>query len=235
MIGFYDYTMWLTYASLLSAVAGIFLCFTGIGHPYIGSMFLLFSGLCDAFDGKVARSKKDRTPMQCAYGIQLDSLSDLAAFGVLPICIGIAVYRSCTALDPLTDPCIVSRIPAWVYLIIYGAFVLAGLIRLAYFNVTEEENQRNGIKVRKEYTGLPITSSALIFPTFLLVRYLLLSIADIDIAIGYYAVMLLTAFLFVSRISIRKPGFKGIMIMVAVGAVEFALIMLVKFLGYRGA
>lgn len=234
MIGFYDYTVWLTYASLLSAVAGIFMCFLGHGHPYIGSLFLLFSGLCDAFDGKVARTKKDRTFAEKQYGIQLDSLADLVAFGVLPVCIGIAVYRASAVLDPVTDPCLVAEIPVWVYLIVYCAFVLAGLIRLAYFNVTEEENQKNGVTVRKEYTGLPITSSALIFPTFLLLRYLLLNLTGVDVAVGYYALMLLTAFLFVSKISVRKPGFKGIMIMVGIGAVEFALIWLVRILGYRG-
>lgn len=51
-----------------------------------------------------------------------------------------------------------------------------------------------------------------------------------DIAIGYFAVMLLTAFLFVSKISVRKPGFRGIMIMVGFGVIEFALILLLKFL-----
>ena len=137
MIGFYGYTVWLTYASLLSAIAGIFMCFLGFGHPYIGSMFLLFSGLCDAFDGKVARTKKNRTEVEKQYGIQLDSLADLVAFGVLPICIGIAVYRASAVFDSLLDPCLVAQIPVWVYLIVYCAFALGGLIRLAYFNVTE--------------------------------------------------------------------------------------------------
>lgn len=233
MIGFYGYTVWLTYASLLSAIAGIFMCFLGFGHPYIGSMFLLFSGLCDAFDGKVARTKKNRTEVEKQYGIQLDSLADLVAFGVLPICIGIAVYRASAVFDSLIDPCLVAEIPVWAYLIVYCAFALGGLIRLAYFNVTEVENQKNGIAVRKQYTGLPITSSSLIFPTFLLIRYLLLTLTSVDIAVGYYALMLLTAFLFVSKISVRKPGFKGIMLMVGIGVVEFVLIWLVRFLGYR--
>lgn len=74
---------------------------------------------------------------------------------------------------------------------------------------------------------MPVTSAALIFPTFLLIDY----VTPADIAIGYYAIMLLTAFLFVSKISVRKPGFKGIMIMVAFGAAEFALMMLLKLLG----
>ena len=38
--------------------AGVIVCLNGIGHP-IGIFFLLFSGLCDTFDGKVARSKKN--------------------------------------------------------------------------------------------------------------------------------------------------------------------------------
>lgn len=61
MIGFYDYTVILTYLSLMSGTIGIMLCLNGMGHPYLGMFFLLFSGLCDTFDGKVARSKKDRT------------------------------------------------------------------------------------------------------------------------------------------------------------------------------
>ena len=62
MIGFYDYTVILTYLSLMSGTIGIMLCLNGMGHPYLGMFFLLFSGLCDTFDGKVARTKKDRTP-----------------------------------------------------------------------------------------------------------------------------------------------------------------------------
>ena len=93
MLGYYDYTVILTYFSLISAGVGIFLCLSGNGHPYLGVFFLLFCGLCDAFDGKVARTKRDRTPEQRCFGIQIDSLSDLVAFGVLPACIGIAMLR----------------------------------------------------------------------------------------------------------------------------------------------
>ena len=60
MIGFYNYTVVLTYLSLISASTGIFVSLSDKGHPYIGIMFLLFSGLCDAFDGKVARTKVNR-------------------------------------------------------------------------------------------------------------------------------------------------------------------------------
>ena len=93
MIGFYDYTVILTYFSLLSATSGIVVALSGGGHPYYGCLFLLFCGFCDAFDGKVARTKKGRTRMEKDFGIQIDSLSDLVAFGVLPACIGAALIR----------------------------------------------------------------------------------------------------------------------------------------------
>ena len=104
MIGFYDYTVILTYLSLLSAGAGIIISLSGTGHPYIGTFFLLFCGLCDAFDGRVARTKDNRTDMEKAFGIQIDSLSDLVAFGVLPACIGSAMIRTSSVLQALFVP-----------------------------------------------------------------------------------------------------------------------------------
>lgn len=84
MVGVYDYTVVLTYFSLASAVTGIFVSLSGPGHPVLGSLFLLLCGLFDAFDGRVARRKKDRTELERQFGIQIDSLTDLVAFGVLP-------------------------------------------------------------------------------------------------------------------------------------------------------
>ena len=45
MIGFYDYTVILTYLSLLSAVTGIGLAVAH--HPLLAILCLMFSGLCD--------------------------------------------------------------------------------------------------------------------------------------------------------------------------------------------
>ena len=84
MLGFYDYTTVLTYLSLLSACTGIVLSLAGQGHPYMACFCLLFCGFCDAFDGKVARTKKNRTDDEKAFGIQLDSLCDVVSFGVAP-------------------------------------------------------------------------------------------------------------------------------------------------------
>ena len=98
-IGFYDYTVILTYLSLASAVLGIMLSgqdrFTG------AILCLVLSGLCDGFDGTVARSKKGRTDDEKAFGIQIDSLSDLVCFCVLPATVMLCLQK---AVLPDVDP-----------------------------------------------------------------------------------------------------------------------------------
>ena len=93
MIGVYDYTVILTYLSIISGVVGIIVTMTGIGHPYFGTLFLMVSGILDAFDGRVARTKKNRSDFERKFGVQIDSLSDLICFGVLPAAIGLALLR----------------------------------------------------------------------------------------------------------------------------------------------
>ena len=176
MLGFYDYTVILTYISLLSAGTGIFISLNGAGHPYWGTFFLLICGLCDAFDGLVARTKKNRSQQEKDFGIQIDSLSDLVAFGVLPACIGMALIRTSPFLHPMIakDQEIIGlRILGIIMFSVLILYILAALIRLAYFNVTEEERQRTEGGSRKTYTGLPVTTAALIFPTVMMLQYLL--------------------------------------------------------------
>lgn len=83
MIGFYDYTVILTYISFASSISGIFLATRG--HFNWAIFCLAFSGLCDMFDGKIARTKKNRTEDEKRFGIQIDSLCDVVCFGVFPI------------------------------------------------------------------------------------------------------------------------------------------------------
>ena len=223
MIGVYDYTVILTYLSLMSASTGIVVSLTGTGHPYWGIFFLLLCGLFDAFDGKVARTKQGRTDLEKSFGIQIDSLSDLIAFGVLPATIGISLLRTSPVLSnaglfnenffAVPFGAVLIKLVCYTILILY---ILAALIRLAYFNVTEEERQKTEGGARKYYTGLPVTSAALIFPAVLLLHYIL----PIDISIVYVPVALAVALMFLSNVRVPKPGLKGILIMVGVGLVE---------------
>lgn len=228
MLGVYDYTVILTYISVLSASTGIFVTLTGQGHPYLGMVFLLLSGLCDTFDGKVARSKKNRTQLQKDFGVQIDSLSDLVAFGVLPVCLGMALWRRAPKEAGVFDfgrDALLAHIPMWAIYIVCIFFVLAALIRLAYFNVTCEETQGEGMNRNKFYYGLPVTSTALIFPTFLIIRYTVADLWHYDISHFYFVLLIIVGILFISRFKITKPSNVWIYLMVALGAVEFIILL----------
>ena len=56
MIGYYNYTVILTYLSLISALFGTHLAFRG--EPVGALICLLLCGAFDSFDGMVARTKK---------------------------------------------------------------------------------------------------------------------------------------------------------------------------------
>lgn len=225
MIGYYNYTTLLTYLSLASATTGIVISLSDSGHPFIGMFFLLFCGLCDAFDGKVARIKKNRTERECKFGIQIDSLSDIVAFGVLPACIGAALMRSSVALQKIQAGA-VGKVFTVLLFAVMAFYTLTALIRLAYFNVTEEERQSTETGARKYYVGLPVTSAAILFPTVLLIIYLCRQFRDVDIAPVYFVILGIAALAFVLKFQLKKPGMKAILAMVALGVVEGVLLLL---------
>ena len=81
MLGFYNYTVILTYLGMLSGFTGI-VCASSDNLK--GALIcLVIAGVCDMFDGKIA-STMERTRQDKRFGVQIDSLSDLICFGVLP-------------------------------------------------------------------------------------------------------------------------------------------------------
>lgn len=226
MLGYYDYSVILTYMSAISAGLGIIVSLHGTGHPYMGIFFLLFCGLCDAFDGKVARMKKNRTEAEMKFGIQIDSLSDLIAFGVLPACIGNALIRVSPSIPEVPRIHSNSKLEFSISVLLFAVmllYILAALIRLAYFNVEEEERRKSEEGGRKFFTGVPVTSAAIVFPTIMLVQYIL----PMDITMLYFLFMMLLGFAFLSQFKIPKPGTRGIMIMIGIGAVEFIILAII--------
>ncbi len=200
MIGFYNYTVILTYIGLASAVTGIYFAMDDGKSVLISVIALLISGLCDMFDGKIARTRQ-RTDEEKKFGIQIDSLCDLICFGLLPGAIGWAVGMR----------------EVYHYLILIF-FTLAAVIRLAYFNVMEEERQKKTKEVRKTYEGLPVTSVALIMP---LVYGFNKNIEDIYFADVYALVMLIVGIAFITRFKVKKPQMKTMLVFVGIGALEF--------------
>ena len=182
-IGFYDYTVVLTYMSLVSAVLGMTFAHKGLFGAAMLCLFL--SGFCDAFDGTVARTKKNRTDDEKAFGIQLDSLVDVVSFGVAP-----AFSFYCMGVDSVLG------------IAILCAYSICAVIRLAFFNVQEAKRQQTEGGSNKFYRGMPVTTSSLIFPVYWLIRGLLPG--NVFVA-GLYILTALAAFLFVLDFRVKKP------------------------------
>lgn len=196
-LGFYSYTVILTYIGLLSSVYGMTKAIEG--RFRIAIACLVVSGICDMLDGKVARSKKDRTEDEKTFGIQIDSLCDLVCFCVFPAFLGYGLgLRGFWGTSAM---CL---------------FVLAGVIRLGYFNVMEQKRQSQTTEARKYYQGLPVTSIAIIFPIIYLLRPYLGPVAYLRVLI---AVMLLVAILNISNIKVKKPGNREIALFIALALV----------------
>ena len=198
-LGFYDYTVVLTYISLGISVFGITMALEG--NFKMAIFCLALSGLCDMFDGKIARTKKNRTEDEKNFGIQIDSLCDVVCFGVFPVMI-------CYCLGVNT--------PAGVASLIF--YSIASVIRLAYFNVTEAKRQTQTEENRKYYQGLPITSMAIILPFLYLMRryYMIHFLIVIHIAV------IIVGLLFNLNIKVKKPQNPVRILLVAVVALALA-------------
>ena len=180
MIGIYDYTVILTYCGLLSSLFGIYQA----SQCYFQNAILCLgiTLFCDAFDGRIARSKKNRSDVEKLFGIQIDSLCDLVSFGIFP-----AILAHYMTLNEGID------------FIILGYYCLCVVIRLAYFNVLEinkKEGEGSG------FVGLPSASLAVVIPLICLIR----SYVDIKIFAwivrGFY---LLFGTLYITNFKMPKP------------------------------
>lgn len=210
LIGYYNYTVILTYLGLCSGVIGIIQTTTH-NKPSVGIICLLFSGLCDAFDGKIANTKK-RTDCEKAFGIQIDSLSDIVCFGVLPATI-----------------CYASGASSLFSVIILVAYVLCGLIRLAYYNVTEINRQQTEDVPRTEYLGLPITVSAIVIPAVFLVSEVFMQGIHEYIGLLFTFTAAILAAAFIVPFKIKKLMKVGLIVMVSLGFIFAVSLVVISF------
>ncbi len=152
------------------------------GHYIYGAWAILIAGIFDGLDGWVARVTHSTTK----FGIELDSLSDLVAFGVAP-----AVLIYSWGLHSF------GRL-GW------GAaffFVICGALRLARYNV------QMGSTESKAFTGLPVPGAAGVVAT------LVLFYSEVwgDLTGRNYVVLFLPFLLAIFMVStLRYHGIKGI-------------------------
>ena len=206
LLGYYDYTVVLTYCGMLCAFCGILRI---INEDYWDAVFcLLLSGICDMFDGTIAATKA-RIDHEKKFGIQIDSLSDLVSFGVLP---ALFVYM-------------ISGKNIFAGLI--GAlFVLCALIRLAYFNVQEEERQKKTGEKRKSYLGVPVTTIAVFLPGI----YLLYDYKICKNIVCFPILLALMGAGYLLPVEIKKPGLLGKVGIIILGA--FEVVGMLLFMGW---
>ena len=204
MIGVYDYTVIATYLSLLLGLAGIYSA--AQNAPLAAMLYLMLAGLLDAFDGRIARTKANRTDAEKRFGIQIDSLNDLVCFGVLPAAIGWST--GCKYF--------------W-FMAAMSFFALCALIRLAYFNVAEEERQGKTAENRSCYLGVPVTASALAAPLF----YLAAQYFRLNCAAIYAPGLFLLGVLYITPLRVKKPHLGGILLLAALGLAEFVALVCV--------
>lgn len=208
MIGFYNYSVILTYISLASSLFGMIVAVQG--NFKIAIVCLALSGLCDMFDGKIARAMKNRSEDAKTFGIQIDSLCDMVCFGVFPSLI-----------------CYLLGVRGIIGLAIIVLYCTASVIRLAYFNVMEMNGSLVTEDNHKYYRGLPITSMAVVLPLVFLLQFF---IPEYMFQIVLYLALLIVGILFIVDFKFWKP--KNTTLAVLVTVVAIALMSMVFFKKY---
>lgn len=201
MLGFYNYSVILTYLGLASSVFGItqvIEVYKGQGNYSIAFLCLLLSGLCDLFDGRVARMKKNRTEREKIFGIQIDSLCDLVCFGVFPGILGYSFGFN-----------------YGLGLISAIVIVLAAVIRLGYFNTVEQERQQTTTEKRHEYRGLPVTTVAIILPIIYIAKGLVGK--DLFPFIFQVCLIIIGLLFLIKKFRVRKPQLLGVILLILIG------------------
>ncbi len=201
LLGYYNYTVILTYIGMLTGFIGIIYAFEN--NTFGAIICLMAAGFCDMFDGTIA-STKERTQQEKYFGIQIDSLSDLICFGVLP---AIIVYSQNRGNH--------------IILAICALYLLCALIRLAYFNVDEQERQQSSDTLREIYYGLPVTMSALFLP----VVHGAVCMFSWRPSIALTASELTMAIMFLIPFPLRKPKLIGKICIILCGFLEVAFVL----------
>lgn len=201
MIGFYNYSVILTYLGLAISLFGMTEAMQG--RFMVSILCLALAGACDTFDGKVARTMKNRSHEAALFGVQIDSLCDCICFGVFP-----AIFAYCLGMKGTLG------------ILVAVFYVLGAVIRLAFFNVLDEiKRSEPPTNERKIYRGLPVTSIAIIFP----ILYVFRPFMDNGLFTTIMTfVMLAVAFLFVLDFKLKKPSNQ----LVAVYIVFVTIVML---------
>lgn len=156
--------------------------------------FILFSVICDALDGRVARLGG----RESLFGKEFDSIADVISFGMAPALMMIFLILSPTEKYPFFLQ--IGWMIGFVYLLCAG-------VRLARFNVLTHPMLPPAKRLRgtKDFVGLPVPAAAGMIASLVLV---LNSLELRSLGILLPPFMLAIAFLMISNIP--YPSFKDV-------------------------
>ena len=169
-------------------------------EAWVAASFCIFLGaLMDALDGQVARWVRSSSE----FGLQLDSLSDAITF-----CLAPAFLIYCWQLKRL----------GVIGVAICGLFLAFGLLRLAKFNITHNEQSHS-------FIGVPTPFAACFIASFVLNAQQLLFRSFFSLASLAFAMIVLSGLMVCSvRIPTFKHIRKGIYALAAIIFVAFAVV-----------
>lgn len=159
-IGVYNLANFITLLGLASALLAC--VFAQRGYIRLALCMFLLSGLCDMFDGRIARGAGSRTRREKVYGIQIDTICDMVSFGVTPVFI---LYSA--------------GFDGWHDVVVYIIYSVCAAIRLSYFNTQaiEETPDLN----MKSFTGVPVPFSCIALPPLLIAQKLIKNTAALNV------------------------------------------------------
>jgi CDP-diacylglycerol---serine O-phosphatidyltransferase len=183
----------------------------------IPAAYLIFWGaFFDAIDGRVARM----IGVSSAIGVQLDSLSDMVTFCVAP-----AFLFYVWQLHQLS----------WIGMIICAGFALAGLMRLARFNLIHDQQTKFFLGLPTTIAGCFLASCLLAFSQY---RNLLTSIlfAFLIIALSWLMVSAIPFPAFKQRLKKMSPVLFRIALLfvffTVIAILRFRVTLCILFIGY---
>ena len=198
ILGKWNKSVILSYVGLLFSICGMYFLITGMIH--YGIVCMMMAGVCDLFDGTIARRCK-RTKDEKQFGIELDALIDVFDFIAFPI-----VFFYSIGLDE------------WYFLPLLGVYGVFGVARLAHFNMILEDDN----KPVPYYHGLPVTYAALIFPILYLLSFV---VSDFIFTIIISSVIALVSVLYIVDITVPKPKLKA-----SIGLLLLAIVLTIVYL-----
>lgn len=154
-------------------------------------LYVVFGGVCDALDGRVARA----TGTGSRFGSELDSLVDAITFGLAPAMIMYFAVLNRNGWD-------------WIFAFLFTA---CAVIRLARFNVEQAG------RAKRYFHGLPSPAAGMTLATYYWFSqtelYNQTILGDLNWTAGLRGLMLILAFLMISNVSypaVPTVGFRKV-------------------------